>query len=95
MPNQRPPLAYPDCFEVCSVSANGGICWNRQWVNVSITCVGEYAGLEDIDDGVWNVPFGPLELGQLRHGSICRVRCSGLIIMKAFSFWHTEVHPVS
>ena len=31
----------------------------------STTCVGEYVGLEEIDDGVWNVYFGPLKLGRL------------------------------
>lgn len=46
---------YPDCFEVRYVSANGGIRWNKSWINVSIVCVGEYVGLEEIDDGVWNV----------------------------------------
>jgi putative transposase len=69
MPNKLPPLEYPDRFEVRYVSANGGIRWNHQWVNVSHTCVGEYVGLEEIDDGVWNVYFGPLKLGRLleRH----------------------------
>jgi putative transposase len=53
MPNKLPPLKDPD----------------RQWVNVSHTCVGAYVGLEEIDDGVWNVSFGPLTLGRLleRH----------------------------
>ena len=64
-PNKLPPLEYPDRFEVRYVSANGGIRWNSQWVNVSITCAGEYVGLEEIDDGVWNVYFGPLKLGRL------------------------------
>ena len=65
MPNKLPPLEYPDRFEVRYVSANGGIRWNSQWVNVSITCAGEYVGLEEIDEGVWNVYFGPLKLGRL------------------------------
>jgi putative transposase len=64
MPNKRPPLDYPDRFEVRYVSATGGIQWNSQWVNVSITCAGGYVGLEDIDDGVWNVSFGPLQFGR-------------------------------
>jgi transposase InsO family protein len=64
MPRKLPPLEYPDRFEVRYVSANGGIRWNGQWVNVSITCAGEYVGLEEIDDGVWNVYFGPLKLGR-------------------------------
>ena len=63
MPTKLLPLEYPDRFEVRYVSANGGIRWNRQWVNVSHVCVGAYVGLEEIDDGVWNVYFGPLKLG--------------------------------
>jgi len=62
-------LAYPDRFEIRYVSANGGIRWNQQWVNVASTCVGKYVGLEEIDDGIWTVYFGPLKLGRLlaRH----------------------------
>jgi putative transposase len=69
LPDKLPPLEYPDRFEVRYVSANGGIRWNHQWVNVSICCAGEYVGLEEIDEGVWNVYFGPLKLGRLleRH----------------------------
>lgn len=65
MPDRLPPLEYPDHFEVRYVSANGGIRWNCAWVNVSTTCIGEYVGLEEIDDGIWNVFFGPLKLGRL------------------------------
>jgi len=67
MPNKLPPLEYPDRFEVRYVSANGGIRWNCQFVHVSQVCVGEYVGLEEIDDGVWNVYFGPLKLGRLHE----------------------------
>src|SRR6185369_10024774 len=42
MPDRLLPFEYPDRFEVRYVSANGGIRWNRQFVNVSTTCVGEY-----------------------------------------------------
>jgi len=67
MPTKLPPLEYPDRFEVRYVSANGGIRWNSDWVNVSIVCAGEYVGLEEIDDGIWNVYFGPLKLGRLHE----------------------------
>jgi putative transposase len=32
-------------------------------------CAGDYVGLEEIDDGIWNVYFGPLKLGRFleRH----------------------------
>ena len=41
----------------------------NQWVCVSRVCIGEYIGLEEIDNGVWNVYFGPLKLGRFleRH----------------------------
>jgi putative transposase len=63
MPHKLPPLEYPDRFEVRYVSANGGIRWHHHWINVSHTGIGEYVGLEEVDDGVWNVYFGPLTLG--------------------------------
>lgn len=67
MPEKIPPFVYPDRFEVRYVSGNGGIRWNRDWVNVSTVCIGEYVGLEEIDNGVWNVYFGPLKLGRLNE----------------------------
>jgi putative transposase len=67
MPNKLLPLEYPDRFEVRYVSGNGGIRWNRDWVNVSTVCIGEYVGLEEIDNGIWNVYFGPLKLGRLNE----------------------------
>ena len=67
MPERIPPFEYPDRFEVRYVSGNGGIRWKRDWVNVSTVCIGEYVALEEIDDGIWNVYFGPLKLGRLNE----------------------------
>jgi len=41
-------------------------------MNVSIVCVGEHVGFEEIDDGIRNVYFGPLKLGRFneRHMKI-------------------------
>ena len=64
MPDKIPPLEYPDRFEVRYVSGNGGIRWNHTWVNVSTVCVGEHVGLEEIDNGIWNVYYGMLKLGR-------------------------------
>jgi len=64
-PRTLPPLEYPSHFELRRVSRNGGLRWNRNWVNVSHTLGGEYVGLEEIDDDLWTVYFGPLELGHL------------------------------
>ena len=67
LPDRVSPLEYPDRFEVRYVSGNGGIRWNRRWVNVSTVCIGENVGLEEIDDGIWNVYFGALRLGRLNE----------------------------
>jgi putative transposase len=64
MPHKLPPLEDPDRFEVRDVSAHGGSRWHHHGVNVSHVCVGAYVGLEAIDEGVWNVSFGPLTLGR-------------------------------
>jgi transposase InsO family protein len=67
MPNRPAPLEYPDRFELRYVSGNGGVRWNGHWVNVSVVCIGEYVGFEEIDDGIWNVYFGPLKLGRFNE----------------------------
>ena len=67
MPNRLPPLEYPDRFEVRYVSGNGGVRWNGRWLCVSIVCVGEYVGFEEIDDGLWIVYFGPVNLGRFNE----------------------------
>lgn len=64
-PKKVPALEYPAHFETRYVSYNGGIRWNCDWVNVSITCAGQWIGLEEIDNGIWNVYFGPVKLGRL------------------------------
>jgi putative transposase len=67
MPDKLPAMEYPDRFEVRYVSANGGIRWHKQWVNVTSALVGEYVGLEPVDDGQWDVYFGVLKLGRLHE----------------------------
>lgn len=55
---------YPGHFQVRYVSRNGGVRWHNQWVNVSHVLAEEYVGLEEIEDGVWSVYFGPVLLGR-------------------------------
>jgi putative transposase len=70
MPDKLPQLEYPDRFEVRYVSANGGMRWHKRWVNVTSALVGEYIGLEEVDDGQWDVYFGPVKLGRLHERSM-------------------------
>jgi transposase InsO family protein len=67
MPDRLPAMEYPDRFEVRYVSANGGIRWHKQWVNVTSALVGEHVGLEPVDDGQWDVYYGVKKLGRLHE----------------------------
>ncbi len=58
---------YPAHFQVRYVSRNNGIRWNSTWINVSSTLRKEYVGCEEVDDGIWNVWFGPLLLGRFNE----------------------------
>lgn len=72
LPGRLPELEYPAHFETRLVSRNGGIRWSSRWVNVSHVLSTQYVGLEEVGDGVWDVYFGPLRLGQMdeRTGTI-------------------------
>jgi transposase InsO family protein len=69
MPKKLPQVEYPSHFEVRLVSKNCGIRWKDSWrkgrVCVSHLLAGEYVGLEEVDNGLWNVYFGPVWLGRL------------------------------
>jgi putative transposase len=65
MPETLPVLDYPAHYEVRRVSRNGGIRWQHAWINVSHVLSGEHVGLHEVDDGLWDLHFGPLCLGRL------------------------------
>lgn len=69
-PTCLPPLEYPGHYEVRRVSRNGGIRWRCTWVNVSQTLGGEDIGFIEIDDGEWDVYFGPLRLGRFHERTL-------------------------
>jgi putative transposase len=72
LPSKLLPFEYPDRMVSRYVSANGGIRWRHQWVNVSTTLAGDYVGFEEIDNGLWDVWFGPIKIGRFheRHRRI-------------------------
>lgn len=67
MPRKILPFVYPDRFETRYVNASGGIRWSSNWIQVSTVCSGEYVGLEEIDDGIWEVYYGPLKIGRFHE----------------------------
>jgi putative transposase len=64
MPSRLPEVEYPSHFELRLVSNNGGIRFNSRWVNISHVLKHQYVGLEEVGDGIWDVHFAALRLGQ-------------------------------
>jgi hypothetical protein len=77
-PSPRPyrsrlePLVYPSHYERRLVSRNGGVRWKHRWVNASHLFAELEIGFEEIDDGLWNVYFGPVWLGRF-HEEVGRI----------------------
>lgn len=63
-PTKLPPIEYPSHYEIRRVSNNCGIRWNSKRICVSQVLAGDYVGLEEIADGVWDMYYGSVWLGR-------------------------------
>lgn len=63
-PRQLAPLEYPGHYEIRRVGASGAISWQARDLSVTTVLTGEHVGLEPIDDGIWDLHFGPVRLGR-------------------------------
>lgn len=63
-PDRVPEVEYPGHHEVRRVGRRGQIKWQRREVFVSKVLTKERVGLEEIEDGVWQLCFGPVVLGR-------------------------------
>lgn len=64
LPKTLEPITYPPHFETRLVSSNGGIRWYANRIPVSRLLAGHHVGLEEIDQGLFDVYFGPIWLGR-------------------------------
>jgi putative transposase len=64
LPRALAALEYPAHYEVRRVTAPGVMSWHSRAITVSTVLVGEDIGLEPIDDGEWDLHFGPVRLGR-------------------------------
>lgn len=63
-PETIPPIEYPGHYEVRRVSRNGGVRWRSQWLNVGHALIEQDVGFHEVADGIWDVFFGPLQIGR-------------------------------
>jgi putative transposase len=64
-PEKLPALEYPLACEVRRVRSTGQIKWKGGMLFLSETLIGQSVALDEIDDGVWSLRFGHIELGRL------------------------------
>jgi hypothetical protein len=64
-PERLPKIEHPDHFEKRLVSRNGGFRWASVRVPITHALAEQYVGLEEVDDGLWDVYFGPVKLGRM------------------------------
>jgi len=66
-PEKTPEPEYPGHFEVRWVRPNGGIKWQGEFLFLSQALSGERVGLEEVEDGLWSVYFGPVLLARFNE----------------------------
>lgn len=64
-PEQLPEVAYPAGYHLRRADESGKIRWKQARGRVGAALRHEVVGLEEVDDGVWRVWFGPEPLGLL------------------------------
>lgn len=62
-PDRLPELVYPFAVYLRRISAAGHVCWENQQIYVSVLLEGEDVALRPLDDGLFELFFGPLLLG--------------------------------
>lgn len=82
MPEKLPEMEYPAYYRVRRVSSNGLLYMNSLCVYVGHLLNGQRIGLEEIDDGVWDVFFGPIRLGILNEGDSAKSSYGYLTLQK-------------
>lgn len=63
-PRRVPPVEYLAHYETRSVRLRGLIKWQGRLLFLSKSLIGEPVGLVEIDDGIWSIYFGMIELGR-------------------------------
>ncbi len=63
-PERIADVEYPGHYEVRQVRSDGRIKWQGGYLFVSEVLIGEPVGLEEVDDGIWSLCFGPLLLAR-------------------------------
>ncbi|MFZ7104876.1 MAG: DDE-type integrase/transposase/recombinase [Peptococcaceae bacterium] len=56
-PKRLPAIEYPDFYKVRHIHNGGSLKWKNKEIYLSSALAGEYIGLTEIDNGIWNIYF--------------------------------------
>jgi transposase InsO family protein len=61
-PRRLPEVEYPSRYQVRRVRSNGEIKWRGRRLFLSEALIGEPVGLQEVDQDLWRIEFGPIPL---------------------------------
>ena len=61
-PRRLPEVEYPSSYQVRRVRSNGEIKWRGRRLFLSEALIGEPVGLQEVDQDLWRIEFGPIQL---------------------------------
>ena len=61
-PRRLPEVEYPSSYQVRRVRSNGEIKWRGRRLFLSEALIGEPGGLQEVDQDLWRIEFGPIQL---------------------------------
>jgi hypothetical protein len=64
-PDILPEMIYPDYYDVRKVTRSGVAYWRGKQVYISNLLRDEHIGMNQIDDGIWEIFFGAVRLGKI------------------------------
>lgn len=73
-PRRLPPMEYPGHLEIRRVSPSGCLSFRKKELFLSQALTGQKVGLEEIEDGIWSLYFGPILLGRYDERQLCLYR---------------------
>ena len=80
-PTRIPDVEYPAHWEVRRVCERGNFTWKGQGIFATASLDGELIGLVEVEDGLWKVYFGNLEIGVLDQAYLSRHKTGRVLPM--------------
>lgn len=80
-PTKIADVEYPGHYDVRRVCGSGNFTWRGQGIFATESLDGELIGLVEVDDGLWKVYFGALEIGVLDQEYLSRHKTGRVLPM--------------